>query len=189
MDALLHNSPRFMSTAAILAALWIGETCIPFYIDHRRSSERVRHDLRNLSFGVFNTLLVGVFFSAALALCADWSQRNQFGLLHQLSLPPLVKGVAAFVLIDLWMYVWHRANHTVPLLWRFHRMHHSDPQMDASTGVRFHTGEAVLSAVARLLVLPLIGMTIGQLIVYEAVFLPIVLLQHSNVLLPRWLDY
>jgi sterol desaturase/sphingolipid hydroxylase (fatty acid hydroxylase superfamily) len=61
--------------------------------------------------------------------------------------------------------------------------------MDASTGVRFHSGEVVISAAHRLVLIPTLGLTIGQLLVYEAVFLPIVLLQHSNVRLPRWLDY
>jgi hypothetical protein len=68
-------------------------------------------------------------------------------------------------------------------------MHHSDPEMDVTTGVRFHTGEAVLSATGRLAVLPLLGVSLSQVAVYEAVFLPVVLFHHSNVRLPRWLDH
>lgn len=189
MDALFQSSPRFLLGTIVLASLWIGEACVPFYIDHRRASFRVGHDLRNLCFGVFNAAIVAILFSAAFAFTADWAQRNQFGLIHHIPFTAMGKALLAFVLIDFWMYVWHRANHAIPWLWRFHRMHHSDSQMDASTGVRFHTGEVVISALLRLLLIPTLGLTIGWLIVYEAVFFPIVLLQHSNVRLPRWLDY
>jgi sterol desaturase/sphingolipid hydroxylase (fatty acid hydroxylase superfamily) len=95
----------------------------------------------------------------------------------------------AFVLLDFWMYVWHRANHRVPFLWRFHRMHHSDPQMDASTGARFHPGEILLGGLAGLVVIPVLGIALWQLVIYEAVLFCVVLLHHSNLRLPTWLDH
>lgn len=86
------------------------------------------------------------------------------------------------------MYLWHRGNHTIPFLWRFHRMHHSERQLDATSAARFHPGEIFLSGIARLAVVPLLGMTLPQLIVYETALFPIIVLHHSNVRLPRWLD-
>jgi rhodanese-related sulfurtransferase len=87
------------------------------------------------------------------------------------------------------MYLWHRANHTHPFLWRFHRMHHSEPQLDATSALRFHPGEILLSGIARLVIVPLLGMSVPQLVVYESVLFPVIVLHHSNVRLPRWLDY
>jgi sterol desaturase/sphingolipid hydroxylase (fatty acid hydroxylase superfamily) len=175
---------------SVLAALWLLETWLPFYAEFREGrAPRLRHAARNLTMGLMNALLLALAFGALLAGAATLAERNQFGLLHQVAWPSWAEMLLGFVLFDLWMYVWHRANHRIPLLWRFHRMHHSDPEMDVTTGVRFHTGEVVLSAVARLAVLPLLGISIGQVAVYEAVFLPVVLFHHSNVRLPRWLDY
>ena len=177
-------------TVSVLAALWLLETWLPFYIQFRDGrSQRLRHAARNLTIGLVNALLLALAFGALLAGAATLAERNHFGLLHQVAWPSWAETLLGFVLFDLWMYVWHRANHSIPLLWRFHRMHHSDANMDVTTGVRFHTGEVVLSAVARLAVLPLLGISIGHVAVYEAVFLPVVLFQHSNVRLPRWLDY
>lgn len=175
---------------SVLAALWLMETWLPFYAEFREGrSQRLRHAARNLTLGLANALLLALAFGALLGSAATLAEKNHFGLLHCVAWPSWAEMLLGFVLLDLWMYVWHLANHKIPFFWRFHRMHHSDPEMDVTTGVRFHTGEVVFSATARLAVLPLLGMSLGQVAIYEAVFLPVVLFQHSNVRLPRWLDY
>lgn len=190
-------------TAGVLAALWLLETCLPFYAQFREArghgkasdakrcsiGRRIRHDAQNLTFGLANALLLALAFGALLARAASLAESSHFGLLHRFVWPAWAEMLLGFAVFDLWMYLWHLANHEIRFLWRFHRMHHSDPEMDVTTGVRFHTGEVVLSAIARLAVLPLLGLSLGQVVIYEAVFLPVVLFHHSNVRLPRWLDH
>jgi sterol desaturase/sphingolipid hydroxylase (fatty acid hydroxylase superfamily) len=172
-----------------LVVLWLAEGLVPFYAEFRGGiRERLRHDGRNLAFGLINAALGALLIAGLFALADAWGERHGFGLLRWLEWPTWTETVLAFVLLDFWMYLWHRANHAVPLLWRFHRMHHSDAEMDVTTGIRFHAGEVLLSAVARLGVLPLIGMSVWQVALYEAVFVPVVLFHHSNVRLSRWLD-
>jgi sterol desaturase/sphingolipid hydroxylase (fatty acid hydroxylase superfamily) len=85
------------------------------------------------------------------------------------------------------MYLWHRANHAIPFLWRFHRMHHSDPAVDVTTALRFHVGEITLSSTLRLAVIPLLGLRLGEVILYETLLLPVIAFHHSNVALPeKW---
>ena len=188
MDALYD--PVTWIPVGVLAVLWTAEAVVPFYSQFRkRLGERLRHDLRNLALGLLNKLLVIAAFSSLYGLVLTWADTQSFGLLRQVELPKWGGVLAAFLLLDLWTYCWHRLNHIVPFLWRFHRVHHSDPTMDTSTGVRFHTGEVVLSAVLRLGVITLLGATAWQVVLYDAVFLPIVLFHHSNLRLPRWLDY
>ncbi|HNG31441.1 MAG TPA: sterol desaturase family protein [Blastocatellia bacterium] len=115
-----------------------------------------------------------------------WSK--SFGLLRLVQLPPATATVAAIVLFDGWMYLWHRANHKIGFLWRFHRVHHSDPEMDATTATRFHTGEILISSALRLAVIPLLGITVGQLLAYEMLLLPVILFHHSNVQFPEKMD-
>ena len=169
----------------VLAGLWVLEGLAPMF---GRRPRRLRHDAVNISLGLINSAMVAMIFAAALVGGAQWAQREQFGVLHRLDWPPWLEWAAAIVLFDLWMYGWHVANHKVPLLWRFHQVHHADAELDASSALRFHTGEIALSSLSRLAILPLLGMTIPQLLVYELILQPIILLHHSNVRFPAALD-
>jgi sterol desaturase/sphingolipid hydroxylase (fatty acid hydroxylase superfamily) len=92
--------------------------------------------------------------------------------------------VLSFLLMDLMFYYWHLANHRVPLLWRFHNVHHIDPDLDVSTAFRFHFGEIALSAFFSLLQVSLIGPSVWAYAVYQLVFQAEVLFHHSNIRLP-----
>ena len=85
------------------------------------------------------------------------------GIMNLFDLPGPVRAAMVFVLFDIWMYYWHMANHRSAFLWRFHRAHHADTEMDTTTALRFHPGELVLSAFARLPVILLIGMSFSEL--------------------------
>lgn len=168
-----------------LAVLWVLESVIPA-VQGRRN--RLRHDAANLTMGVLNGFLVAVLLAGTLQVTTVWAQTNQVGLLHWLHGPVWAELMLAIVLFDLWQYGWHRLNHFWPLLWRFHSVHHTDEDLDASSAVRFHTGEILLSSILRLLVLPVIGMSMTQLLVYELLALPVILFHHSNVQVSEKLD-
>jgi len=186
----LQWETKVLTAGVALAILWFAEACVPFYSQFEAGRKaRLIHAAKNLGFGLFNAALLLALFSSAFAAVTGRATDSGFGLLKRVDWPVWGEMFLVFVLFDLWMYLWHRANHRIGLLWRFHRMHHSDPEMDASTALRFHSGEVVLSAIARLAVLPLLGMTLAQLAFYEMVFLPVILFHHSNVRLPRWLDH
>src|SRR5262245_38600120 len=142
--------PKTATSCLALATLWAAESMFPFRLDLFRSTgDRLRHDARNLALVIVNVAVL-VLASATLALAESWAETRGFGLLRLFSLVPWWETLLAFLLFDFWMYLWHRANHSLPFLWRFHRMHHSDPAMDATTGLRFHIGEILLSSLARL---------------------------------------
>ncbi|MEM6799738.1 MAG: sterol desaturase family protein, partial [Planctomycetota bacterium] len=179
-----------IAAAVTLGGLLVTEAVAPFFIEQRRDWRRLlRHDLRNLAIGGLNALCFSSLFAAAVLVLEYEVSMRGYGLLWLLDLPNQGRLAVGVVLFDLWMYWWHRMNHAVPFLWRFHRMHHSDPAMDASSAVRFHPGEIFLSGLARLIVLPLIGMPLMVLLVYEAILLPVILFHHANIRLPRWLDF
>jgi sterol desaturase/sphingolipid hydroxylase (fatty acid hydroxylase superfamily) len=173
------------SAPLILAVLLAAETLFPFF---ENGPGRFRHILRNAAWGFLNYLLVSLVFSGATLAVLQWSQDRNFGLLHWLGLQGLAASVAAFLLFDLWMYGWHCLNHTLPFLWKFHRMHHTDDAMDCTTAVRFHSGEIALSSVARLAVIPLLGMGFRDLLFYEAVLRGATMFHHGNLALPESWD-
>jgi sterol desaturase/sphingolipid hydroxylase (fatty acid hydroxylase superfamily) len=180
----LVGESRYVVAAAALAVLWTVESVAPMFVGREH---RLSHTAANFGLAAINGV-VAAGFAFAILFATSWAQANGFGLLHLLTLPGWLEWTAAIVLFDCWQYWWHRLNHRVPLFWRFHAVHHADAELDASSGVRFHTGEIVLSFLARLLVLPLIGLTIPQLLLYEALALPIILFHHSNVRLPAAVD-
>ena len=92
------------------------------------------------------------------------------------------------VLLDLWIYFWHRANHTVPILWRFHEIHHRDRFLDATSAVRFHFGEVLLSALVRGAVIVALGMPLVSVIVFETLVLLAAIFHHSNLKLAPGLE-
>ncbi|MGH8019242.1 MAG: sterol desaturase family protein [Opitutaceae bacterium] len=175
---------RYAAAAVVLAALWAVESVAPMFVGRAR---RLSHVATNLALAAINAGVAAVFAFAILGV-TEWARARDFGLLNLVALPAWLHWTAALVLFDCWQYWWHRINHRVPLFWRFHAVHHSDAEMDASSGVRFHTGEMVFSLLARLIVLPLTGLSIPQLLLYEAVSLPVILFHHSNIRLSNRAD-
>jgi sterol desaturase/sphingolipid hydroxylase (fatty acid hydroxylase superfamily) len=113
---------------------------------------------------------------------------GSMGLYNIGALPLWFRAVVVFLLFDLWMYWWHRSVHRVPFMWRFRRMHHTDPAMDATTALRFHPGELALSWIFRCLVFVLLGMNLVMLAFYESVLLVNIFFHHSNIHLPPRID-
>src|SRR5215475_9406071 len=176
--------PTLVTACGLILLLTI-ESWLPAAGDRSR---RLRHAARNVTLGSLNVFAGALLAAPLIANVAGWAEESRFGLLNLLNLPPLIATVTAILLFDGWLYLLHRANHKIGLLWRFHRVHHSDPEMDATTAIRFHTGEVLISAALRLAVIPLLGIALWQLLLYESLMAPIILFHHSNVKFPEKVD-
>lgn len=135
------------------------------------------------SFLVLRLLLIPVVLAAA-----TWGEVHGVGLVRWLRLPPVVAGVAAILILDYTMYVWHWLNHRVPFLWRFHHVHHSDLDLDVSTAFRFHFGEMGFSVLVRSVQVVLAGASPLAALVYEVLLEASTEFHHSNVRLPLRLE-
>jgi len=185
MDPEGLKETKILLEVVMLALLLMGEAWLPLF---KGRSERLRHGSRNIAMGLMNGVITSFLFAGATAFVAEAAEFQGFGLLNWIEIPFWIETAIAFFLFDLWMYLWHRANHRVPFLWRFHRMHHSDPQLDVTTALRFHIGELIFSSLVRFGILYLLGLSLWQLILYETILLPIILFHHSNVALPERVD-
>ena len=116
--------------------------------------------------------------SAMLAAEQEW------GILRIVELPYWLTFVLAIVLLDLGHYVIHYLFHRVPFLWRMHRLHHSDPDFDFSTGVRFHPFEAVLEYGANLAVVLLVGPPLPAVLVFAFTYVLTTYWVHGNIRMP-----
>jgi sterol desaturase/sphingolipid hydroxylase (fatty acid hydroxylase superfamily) len=176
--------PTIVTVCGLMLTLTI-ESWLPAAVGRHY---RMRHVARNLTLGALNTFAAAMLAAPLIANVAGWTEWSRFGLLNLLSLPPAMATVTAILLFDGWLYLLHRANHKIPFLWRFHRVHHSDPELDATTAIRFHTGEVLISAALRLALIPLLGITLWQLLLYESLMAPVILFHHSNVQFPEKVD-
>jgi sterol desaturase/sphingolipid hydroxylase (fatty acid hydroxylase superfamily) len=152
--------------------------------------------LRKSTRSLVGRLLVNVAVSALTFVAAvtlvqpaaqwalHWSVKRPLGLVHLLTFPAWLELVVSFLLMDLAFYYWHLANHRAPFLWRFHNVHHSDPELDVSTAFRFHFGEIALSSAFSVVQISLIGVSPWAFAVYQVAFQSEVLFHHSNLRLP-----
>lgn len=177
-----------LAAAGVLAVLLMAEGLHPFAEHFRQPGERRRHAARNLALGLLNGATVALGFAGLWVIAAEWAGARGLGVVRIGSLPLAVQTVGAVLLLDAWTYAWHRLNHTVPFLWRFHRVHHSDAHMDVTTASRFHTGEIVLSSLLRIPVIVAVGASEWMLVLYETLMFAVVQLHHANLGLPAHLD-
>jgi len=169
-----------------LITIFTLEAFIPFYTEDRRAG-RYRHARDNLTLAALGAA-VGLVAAPLLVLAERLGAGQGWGVCALDAVDGIGCTIAVLLLFDLWMYAWHRANHRIPLLWRFHRVHHTDPSMDSTTALRFHPGELLLSNLANLPIVVLLGMTLSQLIVYKTLMIVVILFHHSNLAVPARVD-
>src|SRR5262249_333183 len=171
---------RFGKTAVavvLLTLFWVWESLHPFFPFR---AGRLRHGGRNLTVALFNAVVLGLTFGLLATIVSDWADEHDLGLLRQFAMPVAAQLILALVLLDAWTYLWHRANHVIPFLWRFHRMHHSDDRMDVTTATRFHPGELLISSVLHLALMPVLGFAAWHLAVYETLLIAVTQFHHAN---------
>ena len=176
---------RLAAFACILAALAVWELLAP------RRPERLGRRLRwpgNLGVVALDTLLVRVLFPTTAIGLALVCEARGWGLLQALALPAWASIPLAFVALDLAIYLQHVLFHAVPALWRLHRMHHADQEIDVTTGVRFHPIEILLSMGIKLGVVAALGTPAVAVLVFEIMLNATSMFSHSNVAMPPWLD-
>jgi sterol desaturase/sphingolipid hydroxylase (fatty acid hydroxylase superfamily) len=188
MDSwLLTHEAVVRGTAfvALLLGLGLAETFAP-----RRAPVAPRgfRWLHNLSLIAVDTLVLRLLFPLLLVELALLVQERGLGLLNLPDLPGWVRVLAALPLLDLAIYLQHRAFHAVPLLWRLHMVHHADPDIDVTTGVRFHPVEMVLSLAIKMAVVAVLGAPPLAVVIFEILLNATSLFNHSNIALPAAAD-
>src|SRR2546423_1267929 len=138
---------RKKSSSQLPALLIAGTFAVLVYFENRRALRRrntepkLRRDVRNLAIAAVGGMVMQLAENPAVLPLARMTVRRKIGITHWLRLPPVIATVAGVLLMDYTLYLWHVLTHKVPLLWRFHLVHHVDLDLDASTALRFHFGE------------------------------------------------
>jgi sterol desaturase/sphingolipid hydroxylase (fatty acid hydroxylase superfamily) len=171
--------------AVVLAALFVGERARPL---RRVTLSKWRRVFVNVAFGIVSGGAVALVYGRVVIGSAEQARRAGFGVVRWMPLPPWARAVLAIVLLDYTLWIWHLLNHRVPFLWRFHAAHHLDLDLDASTALRFHPGELLLSVPFRALQVALLGVDVPVLLAWETALLVATEFHHSNFRLPSELE-
>lgn len=138
----------------------------------------------NLTIVILNTVIVRLFFMGGVVAVAAMARDRGWGLLNWIDGPVWLELGLAVVALDCIIYWQHQVFHFVPILWRFHMMHHSDLDLDVSSGVRFHPVEIVISTVVKGVAVIALGVSPLAVVVFEIVLNGTSLFNHSNVKIP-----
>ena len=187
MDNLIQtlNDLTPVIIIVFLAVFMTLERYLPYFEHHKT---RTKQRWRNL--GIVGTAFVlnGLLGGGITAVILS-AEENHFGLLRWV-LPnaPVLTTILGMFLVDLNSYVFHRLYHRVPVLWKMHRVHHADTELDSTSALRLHPFEFLFQALTQIIVLPLLGVSITSFVLYFTFALPWFLLNHSNIKFPGWFE-
>ena len=185
MFAISESLIRFWLFWGALFFFLSLELLVPY---RKASVSKVKRWINNLSLTLFNSVLLNLIFSAAIVSTATYVQTHRMGLLNTVQAPGWAKIVVTVAFMDFMLYVWHLLNHEVPLLWRFHRVHHSDLNMDVSSATRFHIGELAISALIKISLIFFLGASPVGVLIFESALVLCAQFHHSSLKVPRWFE-
>ena len=187
MGFILQNEPtiRLAAFLGVLAAMALWEVAAP---RRRREIPRVIRWSNNLALVALDTVILRLTFPILGVGLAVMAEERGWGLFNNLELPVGIAFVLSMLLLDLAIYLQHVMFHAVPGLWRLHRMHHADLDFDATTGLRFHPAEIVISMGIKLAVIAALGPPAIAVLLFEVVLNATALFNHANIDLPRPVD-
>lgn len=185
--------PFELSESQIRLAVFVGVFVIMAIVEallprRERREARAGRWLTNFGIAALDSVTVLVLFPVVAVGAALWAEANGYGLFNIVEVHPAVAGILSFVLLDLAIYGQHVASHKFPVLWRLHRVHHADHDLDASSGIRFHPVEIVLSMVWKIIVVVALGAPAVAVFLFEVVLNGAAMFNHANVRIPLGVD-
>jgi sterol desaturase/sphingolipid hydroxylase (fatty acid hydroxylase superfamily) len=187
MDLLLSNETtiRLSVFLGLLGVMMVWELAAP---DRRSDMPRLIRWGNNIALVVVDALVLRIALPVLAVGAAVWAQGAGVGLLNMVALPGWLAIVLALVILDLVIWAQHIAFHKIPVLWRLHRMHHADPHLDATSGLRFHPLEVVLSMALKIAVVVAIGAPPVAVLLFEVILNGASIFNHANIRLPRGVE-
>jgi sterol desaturase/sphingolipid hydroxylase (fatty acid hydroxylase superfamily) len=171
-----------------LLLFWIIEGAIPL-LQLRYKRNKYRHAAVNFGFTLIH-LLIHTFLAIIIISLSDWCKANRFGLVHWLNV-----GVVGTILISILVldffggWLVHITEHKVPLLWRFHVVHHADNNVDVTTGLRHHPIESVFRGLFFFAGIIISGAPMYAVMIFQTFLVLFTAFEHANISLPKWIDH
>ena len=186
-ETILAAEPtiRLAAFLGVLLAMALWEVAAP---RRRRDIPRVIRWTNNIALVVLDTVVLRLSFPILAVGLAVMAEERGWGLFNNIDAPLWVAIVVSMLLLDLAIYFQHVMFHAVPGLWRLHRMHHADLDFDATTGLRFHPVEILISMGIKLAVVAALGPPAVAVLLFEVILNATALFNHANIGIPRPVD-
>lgn len=188
MDRVLTDAEAWLRPAVFLLVLAVLVAAELRWPRRRPSLPRRSRWPGNLGILALDAVLLRLVLPAAAVGAALAAERAGYGLLHWFALPTWIAVPAAVVALDLAIWGQHVLFHRVPVLWRLHRVHHADRDLDATTGLRFHPLEILLSMALKIAVVALLGAPAAAVVLFELLLNAAAMFAHANLAIPPTLD-
>ena len=159
-----------------------------FFPFHSRTTQRSRRWPVNLSIIIIASFIARLIFPLSLAEFAVLIGEKNLGIFNQIEVAGNVKVILGIILLDFFIYLQHIASHRFNFLWRIHRVHHADVDLDATTALRFHPLEIVLSLIYKGLLIALFGFSASTVLMFEIILNLTAMFNHSNIHIPHALE-
>ena len=179
---LILRIGAFVSVFAVMAVLEIMMPRRPL------SKPKWKRWFTNIGIVVLNTALLRVTFPLLAVGIAIMAQMRGWGLLNITDEPAWLEFILAIIALDLAIYLQHVAAHKIPVLWRLHQVHHADPDIDLTTGARFHPIEIIISMIYKMAIVIALGAPPLAVVVFEVILNALAMFNHANFALPERID-
>ncbi len=183
-----ETMPSWQKLAWIFLCLgiaWLVEAGVPLF---RTEYKKWKHLGTNMLF-LTSDILINVIVGLLAAGLFVWLANAEFGVLNWLDLPFWANLLISVAVLDFMaQYVVHRLLHKVPIMWRFHMIHHSDTHVDATTGTRHHPGDYIFREIFAMIAVVLFGIPFWAYAFYRILSVLCTYFTHANISLPKWLD-
>ena len=188
MERFLTEHASTLYTAFVLSSLAIVPIWESWAPRRQLRASMTTRWAGNLTLLCVNGILMWLVYGAFGMAASIAASQHEFGLMHHIALPPWAEIVLALLLLDLGHFAIHWALHNVPLLWRIHRLHHTDQDFDFTTAARFHPFEAIVETGANLLVVVLVGAPPLSVVIYMLSYAITTVWVHGNIRMPDGWD-
>lgn len=182
-----HPLQRMAILVSGLLFFWIIEGSIPL-LQLQYKISKIKHAATNFGFTVIH-LVIHTFLAVLIVMLSDWCRLQQFGIVYWLNAGIGTTILIAFLTLDFfggWLV--HITEHKVPVLWRFHVIHHADNNVDVTTGLRHHPGESVLRGLFFFIGIIVSGAPMYAVMIFQTVLIIVTAFTHANISLPKRLD-
>lgn len=171
----------------VLFLMMVLEAVLP---KRKRTQARTLRWGTNLALVVVNAFVLKLLGPIAAVVAADYAMDNHWGLLSfsPVAIPLYLEIIIAVILLDLAIYIQHVLSHRMSFLWRFHKVHHADRDIDVTTGIRFHPIEVVFSMIYKCGIILMLGPVAVAVVVFEVLLNASAMFNHANIRLPKKID-
>ncbi len=178
---------RLVVFIGVLVIMAVLEAILP---KRQRQQARSQRWVTNLFLVLVNSIALKLLGPISTVVMAGYALTHNWGLLalSSIPLPLFVEVIIAIIFLDFAIYIQHVATHRIPVLWRLHKVHHADRDIDVTTGIRFHPLEVVLSMVYKCAVILLLGPVTIAVVIFEILLNASAMFNHANLRLPKTVD-